>query len=304
MDVRDIFKKTTGYDIDDYFNMFVTFVDNHYQNLVDFYSGVDELKDATIDNLNLLKKETKIVGELFDNNMQNFTSNAQFWELLEAFETIQNKVYTIDKTPKWLRSSVIAGGYNRGVATTYIQKQYQSLEDISDLMGSDNSDQEWANMAIDNGISEEDYSADGGKVLSVRLQNNASIEIISVVDSLIGERVYGSDILKKITFENNDLKTLNHRDTINQAFDILLSLQRGDVPQFPEDGIDKRVVTGVNLNSLTYPSIFRQLTQMFRKDDTFKDLSIDSINQKDDNTEIVINVRTRLDETIEGTVTI
>lgn len=304
MDIRDIFNDITGYDINDYFKLFVNFVNNYYQNLVDFYSGYADIEGITINKLEELKSETNLIGELFDNNIKNLTCNAQFWELLDTFETIRNKVYTIDNTSKWLRSSVIAGQYNRSAATTYIQKQYQSLEDISSEIGYADPDTNWTDLAIDNGIAEEDYSADGGSIVSVRLQNNASININSVVDSLIGKRIYGVDIFKNITFEDNDIKILSNTDTIKQAFEILLSLERGDVPQFPEDGIDKRLVIGVNVNSLTYPSIFRQLMQIFSKDDTFKNLSIIDVKQQDDNALISISVKTRLDETIEGVITI
>ena len=56
---------------------------------------------------------------------------------------------------------------------------------------------------------------------------------------------------------------------------------KGSVPEFPDDGIDKRLA-GSNINSIQYPVIFRQISKIISKDDSFKSVTLSSITNKDD----------------------
>lgn len=296
--IQDKFKNITGYDISSYFNMFTEFVSTYYQNLIDYYSGQGPVNQDTVLVLNKLDSETKKVSNLFDSNSRNMADTAEFWDLIEQFENVKSKVDTIKNSSKWLRSSIQKGNYAGGVSFDYIQNQNEFFEGIATKAGYEDPQNDWSNIALNNNIIEEDYTKEGGCKMSLSLQNNAIVYVESVVDSLTGKKVYGKDLYKEVTLEDGDLKVLDYDETIRQSFDILLSTTKGSVPQFPLDGIDKTAFVGQNLNSVAFPSVFRQLVQLFRKDDTFKELSIINVTQEKDAMIIELSVKTRLDETL------
>lgn len=304
MTIQEKFKNITGYDISTYFDMFTDFVANYYQNVIDYYSGNGAINQDSILALNKLDSETRKVSNMFDSNSRNMNQTMEFWDLLERFENVKVKVNTIKNSSKWLRSSIEKGNYTGGVSFNYIQSQGEFFENIANKVGYNDPQNQWANIALNNNVIEEDYTKDGGCKMSLTLQNNAVVFIDSVVDNLTGKKIYGKDLNKEVLFENGDLKVLGYDDTIKQSFDILLSTTKGSVPQFPLDGIDKSAFVGQNLNSVAFPSIFRQLVQLFRKDDTFKDISILNVIQEEDAMLIELSVKTRLDEILTNTLAV
>jgi len=133
-------------------------------------------------------------------------------------------------------------------------KQNQTIENLIQDIGSSNRDQDWINLALRNDLKEEDYTPEGGVVLKATFQNNAKIEILSVLDNIQGTNVYGKDIYRRFIFEDNDLLSLSPENTIHQAFDINIELRRGDNPEFANDGLQSSLIVGSNLNSILYPS--------------------------------------------------
>lgn len=304
MTIQEKFKNITGYDISTYFSMFTDFVANYYQNIIDYYSGNGVINQDSILALNKLDSETRKVSNMFDSNSRNMNQTMEFWDLLERFENVKVKVDTIKNSSKWLRSSIEKGNYTGGVSFDYIQSQGEFFENIANKVGYNDPQNQWANIALNNNVIEEDYTKEGGCKMSLALQNNAVVFIDSVVDNLTGKKIYGKDLNKEVLLENGDLKVLSYDDTIRQSFDILLSTTKGSVPQFPLDGIDKSAFVGQNLNSVAFPSIFRQLVQLFRKDDTFKDISILNVIQEEDAMLIELSVKTRLDEILTNTLAV
>lgn len=304
MKIQDKFKKVTGYDIENYFQMFTDFVTDHYQNIVDYYLSKGPIGKDDITALNLLVQETNKVSNLFDNNSRNLADTTEYWELLSQFEDVKVKIGTINNSSKWLRSNIEQGNFTGGTSFSYIQGQNEVIETIASKVGSNDPQNDWVDIALNNGIIEEEYTKDGGRQMTLTLQNNTAITINSVVDNLNGKKVYGKDLYKEVTLEDGDLKVLGYDDTIKQSFDILLSTTKGSVPQFPLDGIDKTAFIGQNMNSVAFPSVFRQLVQLFRKDDTFKELSILDVEQLEDSMRIKLSAKTRLDEIILNDLTV
>jgi len=302
-DLLNEFLRITKYDLRVFFEGYVDFVGNNYQNFIEYYSGEAEIDRESIDKLASLRAEAIRIDELFNIHSRNLTATTEFWDLLERFEDVSIKLDTIFNTPKWLRSNLTAGVYEPNVNFTRVLKQNETFEDVADSLGFEDPDNDWVSLALKNDINEEKYTASGGRILSVSLQNNSTVNVRSVVDSIVGKRIYGADIQKKIEFtrgDDGDLVFLNNDETINQAFSILLGINRGGVPEFPQDGIDKRAFVGVNFNSISFPSIFRQLVQLFNKDDTFNSLNIVNVTQQLDSTIIEVSAETKLGETITG----
>lgn len=125
---------------------------------------------------------------------------------------------------------------------------------------------------------------------------------------IFGESVYGKDLQKKLEFADDDLKVLGYKETIRQAFEIALNLRRGDNPEFPNDGLQSSLVIGQNLNSILYPSLLRQLYDVFAKDDTMRSIAIVDVKHGNsglkDTVELAVQAETRIGELIDNLIII
>ena len=143
-------------------------------------------------------------------------------------------------------------------------RQGETIEAIAAEVGYSEPQEDWFNVALSNQLIEEEYTPDGGKIISISFQNNANLVIDNIVDSLKGKNVLGKDIQRRFEFANNDLVTVEYEKAIEQALYIILGTVKGGIPEFPEDGTSSDSV-GSNTNTIEYPSLFRNLLAMFRK---------------------------------------
>jgi hypothetical protein len=293
--VFERFKQKTGQDIQLFFTDYNFFVDNYYNNIVNYYTNNTQLDELSISKLNDLYNEGVQIRKVLNNGIE-WASYYDDWTLLDNFELTFTKVETILKSQKWFRSNK-GLGYSNKVDKDYVLKQGQTLEALSDELGDTSPQNDWIHTAIKNKLQEEDYSINGGAILKVNFSNESDYKLFSVIDNISGEKVYGKDLQKYIQYEDDDLKILEYRDTMQQSLSILVGLIKGSVPEFPQDGIDKSML-GSNINSIQYPSIFRQQANVFAKDDTFKSFSIISINRDQDNIFIEFSVQTRIGEVL------
>jgi len=174
----------------------------------------------------------------------------------------------------------------------------QTLENLSKTVGSVDVENDWIKIALRNDLAEEDYTTEGGNVLSIAFRNKLKINIQSIVDNIDGEKIYGIDINKQITFIDDDLQALSYQDTIKQTVDVLANLRMGHTPEFPLDGVQSKLVVGSNRNSVAYPILFRQLYSTFQKDDTLKSFAVKKIENTEDILEMDFEVETRFGEVV------
>ena len=87
------------------------------------------------------------------------------------------------------------------------------------------------------------------------------------------------------------------KDTLNQAAEIITSVFRGSVPEFPDDGISKELI-GSNIASLTTASIIRQLSELAAKDDTFKSIELDELSIDQDNISMSVIFNSKLNDVL------
>lgn len=292
----DYFYKVTKYNISDFFSKFKDFTDNYYSNYIGYYRGISKLDPIATTKLNELINDSSIIEGLFFINKDSLSNDLDFWDLYESFNDCVVKIQTIKNTPKWTRSSYI-GSFDKDIQVDYILKQNQSLEDLSSQLGFNDPENDWVNLAIKNDLKEVDYSAEGGNLLKVSFSVNNNINTTSVVDVMIGDALVGKDLLSKLTFLNDDLHYLTPKETIQQASEILLSIQTGSVPEFPRDGIYSNLI-GTNIKAFQYPSIFRQIIAIFKKDDTFKEVQILNIQYEQDNVVISLKIVSKLNDII------
>jgi len=287
------FKEITGYDLQGFFQRFNTFVNNKYNNIVAYYNGTGKIDNSAFTELDALIKDSNFIGNLFSINYSNFSYDVNWWNILDTFEDVQERLLTIKNSPKWFRSFYI-NDFDRNTNMDYITKQNENLEDTARKLEYDRPDDNWIDLAIKNDISEEDYDEDGGTLLKVTFSNNRKINITSVVDIMTELNVLGKDIDRKIVFENDDIKVLEPEDTLEQSTKIKFEIRKGSIPEFPAIGIP--IVEGSNYNFLRYPVVFRELSQMFRLDDTFKSIEILDIRKDQDAIFMDIKIKSKLED--------
>jgi hypothetical protein len=291
-DVLDFFEKITLIDIRAFFEEFVNFMDNDYDNIVALFSGnTTVLVSDSFENLRKLTEAQKDIIDVFDANASSFGYDG--WILLELVEQIGQELSTTNNLDKWMRSSKTFSKFSPG-EINYMQRQGQTLEQIeSQISASTNSEEDWVALSLRNELREEDYTLKGGTVVKINLKNNNSIFLNSVVDNIDSvEKTFGIDIDRNIKIVNDDLVVLSPKETIEQAADIAGGLNRGDNPQFPNDGINVKGFVGNSGAALAYPAVFRQLSSNFAKDDTFKSIEIIKVDKKSDARFIEYNINT------------
>lgn len=266
----DEFKEITNYDIETFFNDYNTFVNTYYNRIIDYYNGADSDAKAfaALDNL---AKEISKIEPLFTIYRERFNT-IDFWTIMDLYSDILVKVNTCLQMSKWMRSSRLSQ-FDSNVQVDRILSQGETFERISKDYGSTDYDNDWALIAIDNLINEEDYTPQGGLAFKVTLKNASNFNIANIIDNLSEENVYGKDIYKVFSFENNDLVTVVSKDALKQTLDTILSTVKGSIPEFPEDGIPDDV-NGTNVNAIQYPGIFRNLLNLFRKDGRWTEINL------------------------------
>lgn len=288
------FFNITGYDVYTFFSNYISFLEGDSKKIVDYYAGNLKVADSyAFKKLDDLLKEAKTIEEIIYLNKEAFTSVAD-WNVLDQIEDIIKNLDIISRSYKFLRSPVINFAYSDGIQSDYGLKQNETLERVSRVVLNDTEfDNNWADIAVKNNLREEDYTSKGGVLLKVIFNKTYDYNVLfSVVDRIEGEKMYGLDFDKTITFVNEDLKVLSYKDTITQACNILCFLKVGDVPEFPSDGVSSNVVVGSNLKSIAFPILFRQYYNLFAKDDTFSSFSITNVGFDQDALFIEAEIRT------------
>lgn len=298
------YKKITGKDIISYFNNVTNFFNGDYAEIVNYYSGyTSSISSEPFARFKALQQQHKDIMESFKEHSRQL-NNLKWWLLIEQIEEIDTRLATLAKINKWSRSSLTKVAYDPSFQMDYVTKQNQTLESVSaNVAGSLNPNDDWAKLAIDNRLNEEDYTPEGGTDLKISFsKTNGNFKINCVVDVIQGKSIYGKDVYRKIQWvkENGylNLRVLSYDETIMQAIDILANLKKGDNPDNPNNGLQASIVAGSNRALFNFPVIIRQMSQTFANDDTLKNFTINNLSRDEDNMIMDWAVATRLDEVI------
>lgn len=296
IEIVEEFESITQYPLSKFLLDLNSFLEKDQSNIISYYSGnISVLNNTSFNNLKNLIEETQTLFSIFSLN-KNIFSNYKWWILLDQIEKIENMLMMVDNSSKWLRSTISKGNFNPNPEVDIPFNQGQTLESVErDVLGSSDWNNTWASLAIKNDLVEEDYTSDAGFLIKANFNySQNSFRVNSIVDNPVGEKVLGVDIDKKMQYVDDDLLVLSPRDTFFQNVTILINLRRGDNPEFFNQGINPKLVVGSNVNSLTYPSLFRQISSLFKADDTIKAFEIVSINRVQDSVSIDFDVESRL----------
>jgi hypothetical protein len=284
-DILDEFEDITRYPITSFFEKVVLFIQNDHKLIVDYFSGkLKELPTVSFTNFDFLFSEIDKLFGIIQINNSSF-SNFKWFLLIEEVEKIHNFLLTTNKISKWLRSSITSRSFSAYTEIEVGLKQSQTLEALSRDLGSRDSENDWVEIAFLNELEEENYTSEGGNIL--KANTSASIKklnIKTIVDNLQGDKILGVDIYKKLTYDitEQDLKVLSPKETYKQSINILITLKKGDNPEFSDQGRNEKLTVGSNINSIAYPILFRQMKEVFATDDTIKSFVVTDVNRKQD----------------------
>lgn len=300
------YQNMTSFDMAGFFQSALSFFNADYQSIVSYYAGeLDSISSTPFNNFKLLKQGRDAAFSSVNDHRQKL-NNLKWFLLLENLEDIDSRLRTLDNINKWSRSSLTKVGYDPSFTFGYTLNQNQSLESVShNVLGNEEGEDDWVNIALENAIREEDYSPAGGTFMNLKLDrsNGFVFQINSVVDVVQGKSIYGKDLSNSFGFADDDLIVLGYDDTILQAAYNLIKLKKNDISSARDLGLQQKIVVGTNRGLLNFPVIIRQMSETFASDDTFKDFAVTNISINQDNVQVAWEVKSRLGEIIANETT-
>lgn len=270
------FENDLGIDLLSFFQETKDFFDLSFPNIYGFYSGLSRVfPEKDIEKLDSLLLDTMNIIQTMKVSSDSLDST-EYFEAFEMIDDIKTKLQTTTKIKKWLRSSINKSTYNNDFSVELTLKSNQTIEEAVVTLKGATSEEEINQIILQNDLQERDYDMSGGVKLNVPNKSSVTgVKITGVVDELNGEKIYGRDINRTITFVNDDIEVLDYVNTLNQTVDILSSLNKGAIPEFPEIGVD--LLVGKNLGILSKSMIARQIKETYLSDDLFKDAPLDEM---------------------------
>lgn len=277
------FKAVTKYPIFSYLERFVNFYDTYRDDVLSFFDGSGEFNQDAFDELVYLTDESTKLNRVWNTHKSSFRT-VLMWDFYEYIQTVRKQILTLSNAGKWLRSSQSVNSYIRNGQVQYTIRQNETMITIADRIANRQDPlNDWTDVAVKNDLNEEKYTREGDVLLNIELQGRTTnFKLESVVDIINGKSVYGKDIDQNITYLDNDLKVLSYDDTLKQSADILLSLRKGDNPQFRDSGITGVIGVSQNLQGILFPSLYRQISDLFSSDDSFKSIILKDVGYEKD----------------------
>lgn len=305
LNVIDKFRKETNFDIGSFLTDSYSFFEDDIPELVSFFKGKrNKIDKKSLDRLNKLSEKSITITILFEKNKKKLKTY-DFWELLETFEKIKTKLKGTYKLSKYLRSSITGKSETSGFSFEYIMRSQETIEDVTnEILEKNNYENNWVNEAINNDLKEEEWDIKGNTKLNLKKQILQTNLVTSMIDNTIGKKIYGKDIKKLLEFKNNDLLVLSYEETLNQTVNILSTLSKSSIKEFPWLGINFDIYKGANLSQLNLPILSKELKRNFENDDLFKDFKIRSLEIDEGDLFIEYEVGTKYDELIIKNITL
>ena len=270
------FRRLTNYNLASLVQNSVDWFETKAPKLLRFYEGkLNRIEKIYQNQLDSLEKETKIALGVF-RDQKGILEKVEFWELLDGIEDILSKLQYYQNISKYTRSSIIRGKVKNGYIYNHVLGPEETMEDVSrNIQRNSNFQNAGQDIAYNNDLREVDWDIDGGtevELVDTTFQSNL---VTSMIDNTIGDRVYGKDLQRLIKFNgDDDLLVLDYIDSAKQAVDILSSLVKNDIPEWPSYGMDDSIWKGTNFSKINFPLISREMRSVFNTDDLFQDFRV------------------------------
>ncbi len=298
--IVDDFNRITGLDYLSYSNRFRLFVENMLPLIIGYHSGTyKSISSEVYKEIDEIHKLSLTFDSAVVSNSNRF-HNSEYWDVVTALDEMSVKIMTIKRMPRWLRAPVDFYSTNTSPEIEVSVGSMSTIEDLAASVGYSNPDNDWADIAIRNDLDEDDYTTDGGMVLMVNGSGNSSVVINDVVDIMSGDNAYGKDVFSVITFDNDDIKTVEGLDCAMQCYTNLINLRKGGIPEHPEMGIGE-IMTG-NIAAFSYPVILRQVHNTLYRDDSVSSVGISSFDTNGDSVSLSIIIKSKLGMSLPLTV--
>lgn len=299
------FEKVTKYPLTEFLTKYRDFMVDSYPVVNRYFSG--EIRGIESKHLRALEEvttECKNVMAQFKNFANKF-STCGYWELMDYIDDLNNLIEKINKLPKFRRTSLTKRGYQPYIQVSSNVGGYRTVEDVADsVKGVNNDNTDWVDLMTNNDMDEVDWEIDELTNMNVFVNNKVDIIVTTILDMPIGERIYGRDICREIDFVDNDLLLVEYVDNIEQKCDILLELNRGDVPENTLFGKNNELFSGVNLKQFSYPELISDIRNNFMQNDLFERVEIKDFEFKNGDIYATVEIKTKYDYKTKKKITI
>jgi hypothetical protein len=285
-DICNNFQDITKFDLVGYFQEYRDFMLNSYQSVYNYYSGNSETMDVeamkTLDDL--ISKSSVLLRQF-----QTFSTklaNVGFWELQEYCENLRDTLDKITKLPKYCRTSKSCRGYKPYIQ---INSEIGGMKTVEDL--AENLQEDYQDIIMNNDLQESDYEIDQLKSIKGMVDNRSTIVVSSILEQPIGNQIYGKDLARKIEIGSKDLKIVKYEENAEQKCEILLTLSKGDIPEFPNIGVTRQ--NGRSINTFNYAELMNELENTFLQDELFDSIEMEDLSFENGNALIAVKIKTK-----------
>lgn len=298
-DIAISFQNITKFDLRQYFIDYRDFLTNDFPDVSNYYAGKTETIDAAkIKRLKDLITRSRNLLQQFSTFATKF-SNVGFWELQQYCQDLNETLERITKLPKYNRVSKSPRGYKPYIQASYSVGGMRTMEDVAREIGETTTESE---LILNNDLEEENYDIDKLSNINALVNNTSGVVVDTILETPVGNRVYGRDIQRKIEIEGNDLKIVEWEDNVEQKVEILLMLEQGDIPEMPNLG--RAVIEGSNYRDYNYTELLTDLRNVFYQDDLFAYVGITDVSYKDGDISVNVEVNTKYIYSTTKTITL
>lgn len=286
-DIANEFQDITKFELLQYFTDYRDFLQDDYPDVYSYYSGNSEEIDVQkLTNLrNLLTRSDDLIR-----TFQTFSGklgNVGYWELQQYCQDLKDTLERVSKLPKYCRTSKSCRGYKPYVQVKEDIGGMKTMQDLAEQLG-DVTEQD---LILNNDLEEGDYEIDQLSQVTAFVDNTTNVVVDTILEQPIGRKIYGRDINRKITFADNDLATVEYEDNVEQKSEVLLELNKGDVPEMPNFG--KNIISGQSYSSYNYAELVSDLKDNFLQDDLFLSIDITDITTENGDIYVTCEIRTK-----------
>lgn len=296
------FQNTTKYPILEFLQRYRNFMLNDYEAIRQYFNGETESVDNShLSELKWLTIQCRDLMSTFKNFSNKFGS-CGYWELMQYLDNLSDTIEKINKLPKFLRTSLSKRGYMPSIQVRATVGAQRTVEDVAAAANGINRDNtSWVDIMLGNDMNESDWSIDRLSGLEVYVNNVNKVVVTTILDQPIGERIYGKDINRKIEIVDNDLGIVEYKDNVEQKCEILLELNRGDVPEDRLFGKNVFFLHG-SIKSISYAQIVSEIQNTFLQNDLFESVSLSQMHFEEGSLNLTFNIKTKYDYETEKTI--
>lgn len=300
----------TNYNIESYLDLYASFVDEYYAILIDYFQGRNPEKSAdAFSVLNGLTNQAIVIQNIIENNTQIFDTAMDF-EFIALLEEMKIKLDSFVNLGKYLNSNTkINGISSSGIEIYHTLNQNETFKTLTKtFLDSQDPDNEWYNVVIDNQFKEEDWEIEGGGTVKLIVgTKDPYFQLSSIVGGTEGDNLYGKDIQAKIELKDGDLAIVSGIEAFEQSVSIKLKVFRQSIPEFENLGISNDLFIGSrNKVIMNIPILIREIGELLALDDTIAQFSIGKIrtNPESDTLEADLIVISKYNQVYEVIITI